>query len=406
LYQCQFCQNQDITEILYLGALPAVNDMPSSNKEDAIVNAYPLPFCHCRECGLTQIGVRLNKEVVFPRTYPYLSGMTKSLLMNFAQQAEQVSTYMQLTDDDLIVDIGSNDGSLLQNYAKKSKVLGVEPTQAADIANSNNIPTLNIYFDQDAVRIIESSHGKARVVTACNVFAHIDNIPELLSNIEKILTPDGIFVSESHYLLDLVNTLQFDTIYHEHLRYYTVTFLNNMFSSSGYSVFRIDSTPSHGGSIRVWACRLGQRPIEQSVQEYLEMEEGAKIYEVSTLENFAKDITVWRSKFRQLIANLQLEGAVIGGLGAPSRASTLVAFTGLTELDLVGVGEVPNSGKLGKNLPGTRIPVITEEDLLDLNPSHLLILSWHIKETIMSALRNKGYKGKFIVPLPYPIEVE
>jgi hypothetical protein len=136
------------------------------------------------------------------------------------------------------------------------------------------------------------------------------------------------------------------------------------------------------------------------------MEEGAKIYEVSTLENFAKDITVWRSKFRQLIANLQLEGAVIGGLGAPSRASTLVAFTGLTELDLVGVGEVPNSGKLGKNLPGTRIPVITEENLLDLNPSHLLILSWHIKETIMSALRNKGYKGKFIVPLPYPIEVE
>jgi SAM-dependent methyltransferase len=406
LYQCQFCQNREITEILYLGALPAVNDMPNSIYGDSVVNSYPLPFCHCEECGLTQIGVRLNRELVFPHTYPYLSGMTKSLLMNFAEQAEQVSTYMQLTKEDLVIDIGSNDGSLLKNYVEISKVLGVEPTQAADLANSNNIPTLNVYFDNDATRIIESSHGKARVVTACNVFAHIDDIPGLLSNIEKILAPDGIFVSESHYLLDLVKTLQFDTIYHEHLRYYTVTFLIKMFTSNGYSVFRIDPTPSHGGSIRVWACRLGQRPIEESVQKYLEMEADAKIYEKTTLENFAKEVKIWRSQFRELFAKLQLEGAVIGGLGAPSRASTLVAFAGLTELDLIGVGEVSNSGKLGKNMPGTRIPVVTEEVLLGLNPSHLLILSWHIKETIMGALRNKGYRGKFIVPLPYPTEVD
>jgi hypothetical protein len=179
-----------------------------------------------------------------------------------------------------------------------------------------------------------------------------------------------------------------------------------MFQSNGYSIFRVEPTPSHGGSIRVWSCRNGEKPIEDSVQEYLNLEIESKILEKNTLENFANEVKIWRTKFRKLITELQLEGAVIGGLGAPSRASTLIAFAGLTEMDLVGVGEIPTSSKIGKNMPGTRIPVVEESKLLDKKPTHLLILSWHIQDSIIGAIRKKGFTGKFIVPMPHPVVVE
>ena len=370
------------------------------------LSIFPLPFCHCETCGLTQIGVSLNREVVFPRTYPYLSGMTKSLLENFRLQVEQVNSYLNLKKEDLVLDIGSNDGSLLKNYSNFARVIGIEPTQAADVANSLNIPTLNRYFDIDSVRTVKEKYGEARLVTACNVFAHIDDIPSLLWNIHEVMTEDGVFVSESHYLLDLVNTLQFDTIYHEHLRYYTVTFLKEMFKTNGFEIFRVNRTPTHGGSIRVWACKNGQHQIESSVQDFLSLESTEQISNIKTLQKFSQDVISWRNSFRVLIGELISTGAKIGALGAPSRASTLVAFTGLTELDIFAVGEVSQSTKVGKNMPGTRIPVITESELLSGSPTHLLILSWHIKDPIMKSLREMGYKGSFIIPLPIPVVVQ
>ncbi len=402
MIKCQYCTNPEIEEVLYLGALPPVNDMRSTFEDQLNVKTFPLPFCHCENCGLTQIGVSLRREVVFPDSYPYLSGMTKSLLENFADQAYQVIKYLDLKSDDLVLDIGSNDGSLLSNYKKTSKVVGIEPTQAADAANSQGIPTLKKYFDEDSVNQIISEYGKARLVTACNVFAHIGDISSLLKNIDSVLAEHGVFVSESHYLVNLVETLQFDTIYHEHLRYYTVTFLEKMFGDFGFEIFRVDPIPSHGGSIRVWASRKGAHKIDTSVENFKEIEEKAKVIDIETLHQFSKRVISWRNDFRLLIAELIGLGAKIGALGAPSRASTLITFAGLTELDVVGVGEVPNSSKIGKNMPGTRIPVITENELLIKGPTHLLLLSWHIQEPIMKALRQKGFKGSFIIPLPSP----
>jgi hypothetical protein len=406
VYQCQYCPNTDIQEILYLGALPPVNDMELTDELQKKVNCFPLPFCHCDLCGLTQIGITLEREVVFPNNYPYLSGMTKSLLENFASQADEINNYLQLKKDDLVIDIGSNDGSLIQNYMQWSRVLGIEPTNAADVAISREIPTLKMYFDAKSTDEINSFHGKARLVTACNVFAHISDIPGLLKNIDKILTIDGIFVSESHYLVDLVGTLQFDTIYHEHLRYYTVTFLKKMFNEFGLDIFRVDSIVSHGGSIRVWACRQGKHVVSGSVEKFLKIESDAKIDNVEVLMKFSKDVISWRNEFRLMFSQLITSGAKIGGLGAPSRASTLITFSGLSEHDLFGIGEVSNSAKIGKNIPGTRIPVMTEAELLKGKPTHLLILSWHITDQIMSALRKKGYEGKFIIPLPLPKVVD
>jgi len=402
LYNCQYCTNTEITEVLYLGALPPVNDLRSSSDELGEVGFFPLPFCHCENCSLTQIGVRLKREVIFPRTYPYLSGVTKSLVKNFSEQAEKVVSYLSLAQTDLVVDIGSNDGSLLNNYLKYSRVLGIEPSQAADIANSNGITTLNTYFDKKSMIKIKDEYGKARLVTACNVFAHIDDIPELLSNIGELLAEDGIFLTESHYLLNLVETLQFDTIYHEHLRYYTVTFLEKMFREHGLEIFRVENIPTHGGSIRVWASKPGSHLVTETVEEFLLNEDLAAISKLEKLQEFANRVISWRNNFRLVLSELISSGARIGGIGAPSRASTLIAFTGLTELDLLAVGEVQNSAKIGKYMPGTRIPVIPESELLSQDPTHLLILSWHIEEPIIKSLRDMGYKGSFIVPLPSP----
>jgi hypothetical protein len=406
MYTCQFCGQGPLEEILFLGSLPPVNDMHAASKPIQETTIYPLPFCYCEKCELAQIGTTLTKEVVFPRSYPYLSGMTKSLVKNFEEQAHSIHSVINLKKSDLVVDIGSNDGSLLKNYLNFSKVLGIEPTQAADVANSNGIETINSYFDEDTTHVIVEKFGKAKVITACNVFAHIDNIKSLLQNVENILSDNGIFVSESHYLLDLINTLQFDTIYHEHLRYYSVTFLKKMFKESGLEIFRVDSIQSHGGSIRVWTCKTGTRPVEKSVFEFIQKESDSGLTSIEGLRNFAADVIEWRNSFRKLIAELKIGGSIIGAIGAPSRASTLVTFSGLTELDLIAVGEVQNSTKIGKYMPGTRIPVIPESTLLDSNPDYLLVLSWHIKDALIVALKNKGYKGKFIIPLPIPTVIE
>jgi SAM-dependent methyltransferase len=370
------------------------------------INTFPLQLCHCENCNLTQIGTRLDREVVFPDSYPYLSGTTKSLVANFGNQAAAAIEYLNLKSNDLVVDIGSNDGSLLKQYSGVTKVIGIEPTQAARKANENGINTLNIYFDAKACEEILDTYGKARLVTACNVFAHIDDLASLMQNIMKILDNDGVFISESHYLLDLIETNQFDTIYHEHLRYYSVTFLVKLFKKFNLEIFRVDSIHTHGGSIRAWAGRVGGNPIQPSVDEFISKEIDSNILNLEGLNSFAQNVVEWRNDFRKLISEIKLATKNISGVGSPSRASTLISFAGLTHLDLVSIAEVKNSAKIGKYLPGTLIPVLDEEIVLSNNPEYLLLLSWHLADEIILAIRKKGFKGKFIVPLPKPRIIE
>lgn len=401
-YKCQFCESTRIEEILFLGYLPPVNVMSEQAKPDEVSENYSLPFCFCIDCKLTQIGTKLEKTIVFPKSYPYLSGVTQSLVRNFYSQSQSVNKLLRLNKSDLVIDIGSNDGSLLEKYQEFSRVLGIEPTIAADSALRKGIPTINSFFTETVVDQILKDYGKARVITACNVFAHIDGLDELMLNIKRLISDKGIFVSESHYLLSLVDTLQFDTIYHEHLRYYTISFLESLFNEYEMEIFDVEKIDSHGGSVRVWACNKGTFEVKESVISAKSIEASSGVLELDGLRQFAGKVIHWRHEFRRLVSSLKLEGATISGIGAPSRASTLIAFSGLTELDLDNVAEVKNSAKIGRVMPGTRIPVIQENLVLSQNPSHLLLLSWHLKDSIIWNLRKAGYTGKFIVPLPQP----
>ena len=401
---CQFCKKINLKISLDLGFLPPVNVMYKVDEHKNKLDFFPLEFGHCLSCGLVQISDEINSEIVFPEAYPYLSGMTKSLVKNFESQANLVMKKIEIDKDDLIVDIGSNDGSLLEQYVPFMKVLGVEPTAASKAARIKGIETLNKFFTGRIAQEILGQYGKAKIVTACNVFAHIPDLTDLLSGISKLLHDDGIFISESHYLFDLLNDLQFDTIYHEHLRYYSAMFIVETFKQFNLEVFHIEKIPTHGGSIRVWAGRPGKFLINKSVK-VLTSEEKDKDLDIE-LQNFTAKVHNWRSNFRSLISGLTGRNLKIIGVGAPSRSSTLVSYAGLNEQDLLMVAELKNSEKIGRYMPGTKIPIVEESEALRNNPDYLLLLSWHISQEIIKNIRDKGYKGGFIIPLPQPYLIE
>jgi hypothetical protein len=404
LKSCQFCKETRLKVALDLGFMPPVNVMSRVGEDQKTLDYFPLEFGHCTSCGLVQIANEISSKIVFPEAYPYLSGMTRSLVENFQNQSKLVMEKLPLDNDDLIVDIGSNDGSLLDQYAPFARVLGVEPTDAYKVAIKKGISTLNDFFSAQLAEEILNQNGKAKIVTACNVFAHIPNLDDLLSGISKLLSEEGIFISESHYVFDLLKNLQFDTIYHEHLRYYSSSFLVEAFKKFDLEVFKIENITTHGGSIRVWAGRPNKFIIEKSVEEFLNDEKNLNLN--LAIDDFSLNVYKWRNSFRGLISELVSKNLKIIGIGAPSRSSTLISYSGLNEQDVSMVAELKNSGKIGRYMPGTKIPIVEESEALKTNPDYLLLLSWHISQEIIDSLRSKGYKGGFIIPLPSPKLIE
>jgi len=397
--KCTYCF-EPTNKILDLGFLPPVNVMDKISENIQVNTSYPLRLAYCNNCLLTQIEDEIDGELVFPESYPYLSGTTRILRDNFMEQFNELIKFKPAKPNQLVIDIGSNDGTLLSNYKNDFAVLGIEPTGAAKVAVNNNIRTIQKFFNRETAREILNDFGKAQVVTACNVFAHIPNLSALMESVDLILEEDGIFISESHYLTQLLETLQFDTIYHEHLRYYNGNFLSRLFKDFGFEIIKIKKIPTHGGSIRVWAAKSGKYDVDKEVEQFLTNEKNSQFFGLNGHEKFAIEVLDWRQQFRKLIAELRTSNKSIYGIGAPSRASTLVTFSGLEKSDLLAVGEIQGSHKIGRYMPGTRIPIIAEEEVLEKKPDYLLMLSWHIAEELIPKIKENGYTGKFLIPLP------
>lgn len=365
--------------------------------------AYPLELLRCEKCTLVQIGLEVRADILFPPEYPYLSSSTRILRENFAELYRDCKEFFHLQAEDLVVDIGSNDGTLLSNFHQGGhRVLGVEPSQAGEIANAKGIKTKITFFGKNAATDVKKEFGQASVITAANVFAHIGDVHGVVDGITYLLKDDGVFVSESHYLLGLVETLQYDTIYHEHLRYYSLESLKYLLESHGLEIFRVKRIPTHGGSIRVYSGRKGQRPIDASVTALLSEEREKGLTTGKALDNFRSRVIQSKLDLMSLLSELKRKGARIYGVGAPSRASTLVNYIGLDDGILDAVVEIKGSHKIGKYMPGTRLPVLEESILFEKQPEYALFLSWHIANELSENLRKNGYKGKFITPLSTP----
>ncbi len=404
--QCQVCDNPNLHSTLFLGYLPPVNQMHVIGERPSEQPAYPAQLLYCPRCQLVQLGLVVDPNILFPPEYPYTSGTTRILRENFSELYRECQTLVPLAPENLIVDIGSNDGTLLSNFKNSGhRVYGIEPTLMANLANERGIPTLMAFFAREIATKVRAEQGQATVVTATNVFAHIENIHETLDSILLLIGDKGVFISESHYLVSLIETLQYDTIYHEHLRYYSLQSLQYLLKMHGLEVIHAKCIPTHGGSFRVYAAMTGIYPIQPSVIAMLNEEYSAGL-DVERLAEFRRRVVLSKLELHALLLDIKKRGHRIYGIGAPSRASTLINYVGLDDGILDCVLEVKGSRKIGKSMPGTLIPVIEESRLFEDQPEYALLLSWHIADELMPKLAKKGFKGRFIIPLPTPRALE
>jgi hypothetical protein len=390
--RCQVCDSPNLESLLFLGYLPPVNTMPLIGTPLEEQPAYPAELLRCKDCTLAQLGLIVDPAILFPPSYPYTSGTTKILRENFAELSREVDALYPLKHGQLVVDVGANDGTLLSNFQKEGvRVFGIEPTNAAKLAIERGIPSMISFFNKEAAARAVAEQGPAQIITATNVFAHIEDIHNIVDGMLTLLGEEGIFISESHYFLSLLETLQYDTIYHEHLRYYTLTSLKHLLEMHARRI------PTHGGSIRVYATRKGRHPVQPGVAAILDQE--AREITPEVFGRFKREVVKTKLDLLGLLNTIKARGGRVYGVGAPSRASTLINYVGLDDGILDCVLEIKGSYKIGKYIPGTIIPVWEESRLFTDQPEYALLLSWHIADELIPKLRARGFKGEFIIPL-------
>ena len=398
--RCQISNSNKLSSLIFLGYLPPVNTLRKigSTPEEEI--SFPAELLYCSKSKLAQLGCIVDKEILFPYSYPYTSSTTKILRENFIDLYNDTKKIVNLKKNDLVIDIGSNDGNLLSNFKTNHKVLGVTPEKIGKIAIKKGIPTIIDYFNKKISSKIVRKYGKAKVITATNVFAHIDNINSIVKSILKTLKTDGVFISESHYLLPLIQTVQYDTIYHEHLRYYSLESLNFLLKKHNLEIIDTKEIPTHGGSIRVYAARKGIYKISKNVKNQFKKEK--RYLNKKSFTKFRKNVVTSKVNLFNIIKRIKDKNKTIFGVGAPSRASTLINYLGLDQDIIDCVLEINGSYKIGNYIPGTKIPILNENILSKKKPHYLILFSWHIKNELKRNLKRKGFKGKFIIPLPTP----
>jgi len=396
---CRICKGSDLTRVLTLGDHPPVDNFTDAAHISA-EKRYPLDVYFCGTCNLVQLLDVVAEDELFHGNYAYFSSASAPLVEHFRSYADDLKNE-HLKPGDLVVDIGSNDGVLLQFFVDGYRVLGIEPSaNVAEVARDKGIETIDGFFTVDMAKKIVETHGKAKVVTANNVFAHIDDIDEIIRAVKELLTDDGVFVSESHYLLDLIEKREFDTVYHEHLCYYSVKPLQHLFERFDMEVSDVRRVAVHGGSIRVYARKKTGVPPATSVQELFDLEEKAGLHTLERFSGFQKEVEAIRDRLVSLVRGFRAEGKIVTAYGAPAKSGTLLNFCGFTAADLKYVTDT-TPYKVGLLTPGSHIPVVSPDILQSETPDYILLLAWNYKDFILTkekALRDRG--AKFIIPIP------
>ena len=399
IQKCQICGSSQFKDILNLGYLPSVNDFQEIKNDQEEQIFFPSKLIQCQNCKLVQLSCIVDKEILFPSSYPYTSSTTRILRENFCELSQEVDELINLDKNKLVCDIGSNDGNLLSYFMEKSKVVGITPEEIGNKAIEKGIPTIIDYFSKQSSNEVIEKFGNPDVITATNVFAHIDNPNEVMENISLLLKKDGLFIIEVHYLKSLIETNQYDTIYHEHMRYYSLECLNNLLSSHGFKIFNAKLINTHGGSIRVFASRSQNYNVSKSFNQILENEQKF-LYKNNNLFSYRVQVQEQKSDLLKKLIELKNNNKTVFGIGAPSRGTTLINYCGIDESLVSYICEIKGSHKIGKYLPGTSIPVLDESILFKEQPDFVLLLSWHIAKELIHNLKKKGLRSKFIIPLP------
>jgi SAM-dependent methyltransferase len=401
---CRLCQSKDLLFRFALKPTPPANEFLPAPPANGEQDHFPLDVYQCGNCGHVQLIHCVDPERLF-RNYVYVSGTSQVFVDHFAGYAREVISYVPLVAGNRVLDIGANDGTLLSFFQKAGmKVLGIDPARKiAEEATRRGIPTWPDFFTSGLAERIRKEFGTVQVVTANNMFAHADGLPDILDGIASLLDPKGIFVFEVSYLLDVIERNLFDTIYHEHLSYHSVKPLVSFMQRHGLELVRVQRVDSHGGSIRCYAApKQGGRAVDSSVAKLIAQEEKAGLYDGATYTAYLDRINRLGAELRDLIARLRKEGAKVAGFGAPAKATTLMYQFGLGAKDLDFIID-DSPLKQGLYSPGRFVPVVDSSVLGDAarRPDYLVILAWNFAGPIIK--KNKSYQesgGRFIVPLP------
>ena len=402
--KCRICGNKYLKKFLSLGKTPLANHFLTKEQIKEEEKSFPLEICFCENCKLVQLTYIVPPELMF-KNYVYLSSTTRTFQMHFSKMAEDISGEFNLNEKSLAVDIGSNDGILLKGFQKMNvQTIGVEPAaNVAKLAEENGVETINSFFGEKTVREIIRRKGNADVVTATNVFAHIDNIHEVIKNVKSLLKKNGIFVIEIQYFIDTIEKMNFDNVYHEHLSYFTLTSLIYLFKMHGMQIFKVEKVESHGGSLRVFSMKdENKHTVNVSVPRILKHEEELGVGKFELYEKFAGKVYAVKDKLVKYLKEIKKKNKNIAAYGAPAKGNTLLNFCGIGKNEIDFIVE-DNPLKQGLFSPGTHIPVVSTRMLDEKKPDYILILAWNFADEILSKTKKYADSGtKFIIPLPEP----
>lgn len=393
---CRVCGSKDLVKFLDLGEMPLANSLIKEKDLNEKESKYPLTVVFCKKCSLVQVPDVVDPKILFSNYY-YITSTSPQLIEHFKGHAKNVRKFID-SKDDLVVDIGGNDGTLLKELKKDCRVLNVEPAKnIAKISRKKGIETINGFFVESVDKIIKK-HGHAKVITANNVIAHTDSVRELFKGVKKLLADDGVFIFETHWVGNLIGKGGFDQIYHEHLSYFSLHSLKYLTDSLGLKIFDVKLVPLNGESLQVYVSK--NRKVGKSVEKFLAKEKKIKLNKFEAYSQFSKKVLENRRELVKLIFQIRRKGKYIAGYGASAKGSTLLNYFFITRAWVSYITDT-SPLKQGMYMPGVHIPIYHPGTLYERLPDYILLLAWNYADSILKKEKKLRKAGvKFIIPVP------